>query len=414
MGTLTDFDTFLVNRRKTVTQIEERLTALQAKYETFFTEVSAVREKELAQLIGHVTKGPDGIPPVLAKQLATAQAQATKDFEEMLSVLELEKESLAKAAEEIRAKSMAEEEAVHKRNLDLDAKEEALKARDEALLKQIDDYNGRIRELGTGFGFFKNFFAMRRLQAERDALDAEQASLAHLIEKVRTAWAERDATWAANEAARREKWIESRTRLSAAETKIDALREARTRMILRTTAEKVLFERKPKVVAPAKGDPPCPRCKSPNSKASSFCRICAARLLPDRPDLEGSLEEIAEANVHYLRFAEGMKSCQQVIALVRGLGLGLEAFRKSVLSMIESQSKYPLPKLQIDVPPECVEYGKNLTLLRDAVAPEQSLHPKEFGEQMEALTKVFGEDAIKAWFERMGEEMSACAKKQWG
>lgn len=414
MGTLATFDGFLADRQKVAGEAEARLSALLAKFESFFAEVTAVREKELEQLGGYVAKGPEKLPPALAKALEKARARVERDFEDQLAVLQLEHDELAQKAEAIRKKSMAAEDAVHKKNVDLDAAEEKLKARSEALLAEMEQYNGKIRELGTGFGFFANFFQMRSLHAQSQALQKEQSDVAAQIELTRAAWVSRDEEWGKSEEEARKQWVEARTRVAAAQTRIDALKDARLQMIFRSTLERALFELRPKEVVPAASDPRCSRCKSANPKESHFCQICAQRLLPDRPDLEGSLEEMAEVNFHHARFSEGMKKCQEVLGLVRGLSSGLAAFRKSVGSMIDSQSRYPLAKLQIDVPKECVEYGKNLEALRDAVDPQLSMHPKAFGERMQGVARPFDAENVKVFFERMGTELSKCAKAQWG
>lgn len=414
MGNLADFDAFLADRRKVASDAETRLAAVLAKFESFFAEVAKVRESELEQLGAHIAKGADQLPSWLAQAIEAARAQVVKDLDEQLAVLELEHQELAKQTEEIRTTSQHNENVVHERNVDLDAKEEALKAQNEDLLAKIARNNARIRELSTGFGFFKNFFAMRRLHANSLKLQAEQEKVVAQVNWVRTSWRERETEWNNQEQVLRKHWVDMQTKVSAARAKVDAVKEARAQMIFRSTLERVLFERRPHEIAAAPSDPKCPRCQSANPKANHFCQICAQRLLPDRPDLEGSLEEIAEANFHFARFSEGMKKCQEVIALVRGLGSGLVAFRKSVCSMIESQNRHSLATLKIGVPAACVQYGKNLEILRDAAEPNLSLHPKAFGERMQTTAKPFSEDQIKAWFENMGAELSACAKAQWG
>jgi hypothetical protein len=414
MGTLATFDSFLADRLEVAGEAETRLSTLLSKFESFFAEVSAVREAELGQLGQYVAAGPEKLPAWLAKALTATRAQVEKDFEDQLAVLELERADLAEKAEAIRKRSMADEAAVHQKNVDLDAAEEKLKARAEDLLAQIEAHNAKIREMGTGFGFFANFFQMRRLAVVSATLQKEQSDVAAQIDLTRAAWVDRESKWGQDEGELKKRWVEARTRVSAAQTKIDALKEARLEMIFRTTLERVLYERRPKEAVPVASDPKCPRCQSANPKESHFCQICGHRLLPDRPDLEGSLEEIAEANFHFARFSEGMKKCQEVLGLVRGLSSGLGAFRKSVGSMIDSQNKYPLAKLQLDVPAECVEYAKNLEALRDAASPQLSMHPKVFGERMEAVARPFGQEQVKAFFERMGAELSKAAKAQWG
>jgi len=373
-----------------------------------------VRESELLQLSGHLTARRDQLPADLLKQLEAAQAQAEKAFVEQLAKVEKERDALNQQAEQARRESLAGEEAVRKKNVDLDAQEETLKARSAELLAQIDSYNARIRELGTGFGFFAHLFSMRRLHQERERLEAEQATAAGQIESLRMAWAEREKGHTEAEAALKAKWVELRTRASAVQAKVDALVGSRSQLVFRSAAEKVLFERRPVLPKPTKDDPKCGRCQSPNPAASSFCQICAKRLKPDRPDLEGSLAEIAEANFHYTRFSEGMRTSQEIIGLVRGLKSGIVAFRKSVASMLGSQNQHSLKVLTLVVPPHCVVYGKHLDRLRDAAVPELSLHPKEFGERIAEIAKVFNQDGIKAWFEGLGAELSAQAKRQWG
>jgi hypothetical protein len=414
MGRLSDFDAWLKGRLDVVKQTEDRLCELQEKYESFFNEVGAVRESELRQLSGHIAAGRDSLPADLVAQLDAAQVKVEQELAAQLKKLEEERDAAEELAEQVRQASLAEEEQVHRKNVDLDAREEALKARSADLVKRIDDYNARIHELGGGFGFFKNLFAMRRLDAEREVLDEEQASVAAQIDGLRRAWAQREQAFADAEEKRRKQWVDTRATAAAVQAKLDALKESRPVLVFRSVAERVLFERKPQWTAPTAADPKCKRCGSANPRASYFCQICALRLQPDRPDLVGSLEEIAEVNFHHARFSEGMRASQQTIALVRGLKGGIQAFRKSVASMVASENTYPLAKLQISVPQECVAWGAQLERLREAAQPEFSLHPKEFGASMQPMIAALGEDAIKAWFERMGAELSACAKKQWG
>jgi hypothetical protein len=152
----------------------------------------------------------------------------------------------------------------------------------------------------------------------------------------------------------------------------------------------------------------------PNPQGNHFCHICAQRLTEDRPDFEGSIQEIAEVNLHHGRFADGMKACQEIIGLIRGLRSGLEAFKESVVDMRSSESQHNLSPLSIDVPPKSVEYGKNFDALKQSMGQDLSLHPKAMAAHVEHLvTKVFTEDKIKDYFETMGEELSRQAERQW-
>jgi hypothetical protein len=414
MARLKDFLAFVDGRARVLGDAEKRLLAIQRKYETYFAEVSRVRESELGQLSAHLAAKDAALPSDIAAALESARAEAERGFDEELTAVRVRREALLAEAEKVRQESRQEEAAVRQKNVDLDGKEEALKAKSSDLLARVDAYNARIRSLASGFGFFNNFFSMRRLAAERKALDDEQNALAGQIDRLRRAWAEREQAYTQAEAARQEKWTKLKTEASALQAKVDSLSGARGAIVFRTAAEKVLFARSPKLPASAPDDPKCSRCKAPNAGSFHFCRICAQRLRADRPDFEGSLAEIAELNQHHRNFSEGMRSCQELIGLVRGIKSGLENFFKSLHSMLENESRYPLPKLQIEVPAAAQSYGREFDALLELVAQPGSEHPLQFGMKVKsAVEPRFTEAAVKGFFNAMGDELSRQAKTQW-
>ncbi|MEW6368309.1 MAG: hypothetical protein AB1714_27070 [Acidobacteriota bacterium] len=415
MGRLSDFEKYLAGRRDALKGAEEKLCALQTKYESFFSEVARVREAELGQLDGHVRAGRAALPGWLDAALTSAEAAATKEFDQELARIQERHASLAKEAEERRRRSLELEKLVRRKNTSLDAEEEALKIRSVKLLEQIRGYNDRIRQMGRGFGFFSNLFRMRALAAERKRLDREQGDVAARIDALRTRWKETEAEGVERERELRGEWVKLESDAAAVQAKIDYLEQSRSQVIARSSLERVLFEKATMPPPPKPGDPACPRCASPNPASNHFCHICAMRLTPDRPDLEGSIDEMAQLNLHHRRFADGMKACQEIIGLVRGLKTGMDAFMESVTKMIENEKRYPLAKLQIEVPDRSMQYGRHFDQLRDAVSKDLSLHPQDFASQVAALTQnVFTADNIKLYFETMGQELSLQAKAQWG
>jgi predicted nucleic acid-binding Zn-ribbon protein len=388
MGRLKDFYGYLEERRKLLAEVEGHLCKLQEKYESYFSEISKVRDSEFKQLRDIIltdrSKLPDNFNQALDKNLQKQERQ----FDGKLDDLNRERDKLQKEAEEKRRASAKAEKAVRRSNVNLDREEEELKARNQKLLTQITEFNRRIKEMGKGFGFFTNLFKMRSLQKERKVLDEQQADLAARIDRLRQRWQERDA------------------RHHDKETKY--------RIVQRSAMEQVLFDLQPNLAEAQKGDPPCPRCKMPNPKSHRFCHICAIRLTEDRPDFKGSIGEIAEINIHHARFSEGMQACQEIIGLVRGLKTGLEAFKKSVDDVMDSERRYPLPKLKIDVPKKSMSYGKHFDGLKQIAAADLSLHPKAFAKKIQTMTsEIFTENRIKDFFETMGNELSRQADSQW-
>jgi DNA repair exonuclease SbcCD ATPase subunit len=414
MGTLVELMGYIAGRDQVLAEIEEALLPVQAKYETYFAEVTRVRESELGQLRDLLRKG-DGVPAAVREQIAQATAEESRRFDEKLAELEKARRELEDQAEEVRRQSLADEEQVKKANQELNAEEEELKARNARLLRDIDAYNTRLRALGRGFGFFTHLFQMGAVQLERRRLDGEQADVAARIEALRLKWQEREGAHTASETERQEQWVKLSTQALALAGKIELLRGSKERTVERSALEKVLFTRTPALTEPKSGDPACPRCKQPNAPACHFCRLCGQRLSADHPDLAGSLEEIAEVNRHQARFAEGMAASQELIGLVGGLRSGLAKMHQSVRDMQTSQIRYSLKVLAIDVPQKSLAFGAQFDALLAKVGEEGlPVHPKEFADQVKPILETLAsEPEIKGFFEAMGEELSRRAKSQW-
>ncbi|MBI2896367.1 MAG: hypothetical protein HYY06_22610 [Deltaproteobacteria bacterium] len=415
MAGLVGFLKYVDDRRAVVSQIEKRLLGLQAQYESFFQEVARARETELGQLARLISSQRASLPPEIDRALRAAGADVEREYDERLRELGEKAGTAERAADELRRESIGREQAVHAKNTSLDSREEELKARNAELLDRIRRYNGRIRQLGGGFGFLSNFFAMRGLHKERRAIDHEQADVAAQIEQLRAAWARVEEEHSRTEEALRKKWVERSAEAAALRTKLEYVESSRQRIVTRSTLERVLFQIGAQRPLGGPQDPTCPRCARPNPAGNHFCAYCAQRLGTDRPDFAGSWEEIAEINHHHAVFSEGMRACQEIIGLVRGLGTGLDNFARSVSEMCATQSRYPLPKLQIAVPEASVAWGQNFDLFDRTLTLPEVQHPLELARQARAfIDRTFTESSIKAFFETMGEELSRQAKAQWG
>ncbi|MBW2527665.1 MAG: hypothetical protein JRI23_26015 [Deltaproteobacteria bacterium] len=411
---LDEFIDYLDNRHAVLARVERELCELQGKYEAYFGEISRVREAEFKQLEGHAKGEGDDLPDWFAEKLSAAKKKVEQEYDRKIAKLDRKIDDLTKRAEEARSKSSDDEKSTHGRNRSLDEAEESLKARSEELLARIQGYNEQIRSLGSGFGFFSNLFQLRKLAKEKARLDEEQADVAARIEALRGRWVAEAKGYVEREQTYRAEWLELETEAAAHRTKRDYLASARTRIVLRSSLERVLYELDKKPPEPGKDDPKCPRCGKPNAKANHFCHICAERLVADRPDLEGSIHEMAELNHHFERFSEGMRSCQEVIGLIRGLKSGLTAFKKSVVDVQSSERRHSLSKLRIGVPSASVEYGQQFDALAQSLTHDWSLHPAVLAARADELVKtVFTENRIKGYFETMGEELSRQANSQW-
>jgi hypothetical protein len=413
MGSLDGFAQYIDDRTEVIKRVEERLLALQQKYESFFQEVSAVRRAELAQLTAHISERRGHLPAGLDASLDAATAAAREEWKRTLDQHQAEFAKYAFDAEAARLAALGAEREAHQENVDLDAEEESLKARCEQVVADTRRYEAAIRDASRGFGFLVRLPALRSLQAERQRLEREQLDLMARIETLRARWAERAPLHLDRAAQERARWIELSSHAARVRTRVEYLSESAEVLIGRTALERVLFERLPDGSAPDAPNSFCARCGVLNT-ARYFCSICAARLTPDRPDLEGSLLEIAELNHHHKRFSDGMRACQELIALVGGIRSGLVAFKRSVTSMIKTQEKYPVGNLRLDVPAEAVAQGQTFETLLAAVSDPRQLHPAAFATTVSQATEAFGPEQLRRYFETMGHELSVQAKQQWG
>ena len=424
MGGLIGFEEFVLGRKSVLERVVARLQEIQEHYETFYGEVSQIKEQELDQLEKLVHGRRSDLPGWLAQALAELGTEVEAEIDDRIEAGEAELRAARDGAEALRSQSHQEEQRIHHKNRTLDAHEERLKVRNADLLARVHGYNQRIREMGTGFGFLANLPAMNRLRQERRELDQEQADVAANIENLRARWATAEVDYTTAEGERQAEWERVSTVAAQLATKLQWLRESRQRMAYRTTLERAVTSR-PATGVPATGVPAtgashggaaadCGRCGYTNPAAALLCRVCGQRLGDDRPDLEGSLDEIAEAIKVHGTFSDGMKSCQEIIGLVRGLISGHVAFGESVADMLETERKYPVGTLEIDVPGESVAYGRIFDELLAALDGTEHMHPLDFGQYVdEQLAGRLSEDPIQTYFETMGQELSRCADAQW-
>jgi len=414
MAGLTDFEAFVLGRCRVVEKIEQRLCAIQEHYEDFYAEVTRVKEGELDQLEELVHRRRDSLPDWLADALDKERPAVEKELDERTEALRAQAAEVRQAAEAGRLKSSQEEREIHARNQSLDDKEEALKARNEELLKRIAGYNARIREMSSGFGFFSNLMLVRRMRTERQELDREQADVAAHIDLLRSKWASAEAVFVKTEEERQSAWVAARSATAEVETRLQWLEDSRERVLYRTTLQRAIGRHPGVELKSGRDDQPCPRCEYANPREAHLCQVCGNRLLDDDPGLEGSLTEIAEAVRIHETFTEGMAACQGIIGLMRGLKSGHDAFVSSVQDMLDTQNRYPVSVLEIDVPGKAVAYGAIFDEVLQTLPEGKHRHPVVFAEEVEQLLAGrLGEEAIQTYFETMGEELTRCADAQW-
>ncbi len=413
MGRLEDVREYLAGRLDVVREAETRLGALLAKYETFFQEVSRAREHELDQLVEATLADPASLPGWYREAVDRVRPEVEAELAARRRELGQRRDALLEEAEALREASARGEAALAEAGRERDARESELEDALRRLEGEIAGLDARIRSLSRGLGFLTNWARMRPLARRRRKADAERRELAAKLEALRTAWAAELSRAREAEERRRTEWVAKETDAAAVAARLEALELEAPRIVARTVVERVLGGREGRL--PEGGsERPCPRCGMPNPEAASFCRTCALRLAPDREDFAGSVEEIAELEVHHGRFAEGMKAAQEALALVRGIRAGLEALVKSVDGMIEARDGHGLGELDLEVPASSVAYGALFDEIAAVAGEGSRLHPREFARRIREVTEGrTSKEELAAYFEAIGNELSRAAGERW-
>lgn len=414
MGNLISFKKYLSDRWNLLDNIESRLLTVQENYESHLAEVRRAREAEMDELLEIVLRDRSLLPEEFNRSLDEAAVEVAAAFEEKIAGMDAEKLSELGKAEELRQQAMEADRALRAKNLKLDASEEKLKTRSTELLGKIQAFNAQISELGHGFGFFSNLFKMRKIADRRELLITENSEVSARIELMRKKWQEAGQEYAQELKDLQQGWKIAEEHATAVAARLEGLKNRRSRILARSTLEKVLRERKMDFPAEDTGSVICPRCGTGNAQSFHFCWACAERLQANAPGFEASLEEMTELDHHFRRFSKGVHACRGIIALVRGLKSGVDALKKSVSEMLDSESKFSLGTLVIDVPETSVEFGENFDRLGEMVEDNPGKHPLVFSDRIETMTRDrLAQEAVEQFFETMGEELSRQAKAQW-
>ncbi|HHQ47772.1 MAG TPA: hypothetical protein ENK19_02700 [Acidobacteria bacterium] len=414
MAHLEEIRDYLENRLSVITTTEKKLEALQQKYETFFAEISRARDHELDQLVEETLGRLDELPGWYREAVEKERPSVEKELHDEIARLKRRVRYRRKKAAKLRQESIEAEERLAADSRENDRREERLKSELDAANAALTAVETEIRSLSRGLGFFTNLGRMRPLERRRRELDGKRRDLAAQLAALRQEWATTLEQATAEEEKRRAGWVEAETEAAALAARMEALTMEGPRLVARTVVERVLGSRETSYPEAKEGDPPCPRCGMPNPPEASFCHICAIRLKEDRPDFEGSLEEIGELNYHHRRFGEGMKATQETLALVRGIRSGLEALLKSVREMIAVRKQHKLARLELGVPQEAAEYGRLFDEIAALVRDDIRLHPLVFASWVQQVTEGrVSEKQLKGYFEAIGDELSRAAKARW-
>ena len=412
---------FLDETGKTVNGIHKKFVSVQEFFNRNYNNVNSIRNEELEFLQDEFFADSGRFPREIRKAYESGLKAAEASFTENLNILKGQKSALGEKLKSLDTSRLEYARTLKESNLDLDRKEEKIKAGIAELEEKILDYNRTIGEMATGFGFFTNIFRMRTIEKEKKELLARRTELVERIEAVRNQWVQAEKDLGGKDAEIQNTWTNLQTEFALLTEKIGTLEKNRDILIQKSAfyeALNTLSGREKYIELKASGTPAdtCPACGSKNENNLFFCKFCGSRFAVDRPDLEGSLVETGELNQVYTDLTEGIRESVSLIALMRGLQNGINTFVKSVKSVKESQDKFTqLPKLQIDVPGASAGFADKLkSFEKDLDVTFYNLHPRDFVQAVKkAAAGLLTAENIEKFFTPMGDELNIRTKEQW-
>jgi chromosome segregation ATPase len=421
MGSLKEMIGFLDDTRKIMESILDKLGKLQEHFNRNYNNVIAVRNSEIQFLQKEFFTRPESFPAEIRELYSRNLKTQEKIFSENLSAIIKKRDELKSNIDQINKDRIDFSEKLKKSNTTLDAKEEALKKKVEELEAKTSAYNKTIDELNTGFGFITNFFKMKKIEEEKEAILLKRDELVGQVETIRNKWVEAEKTIGEQDLKIQENWNYLQTEYSITSEKIETLEKNKDELIKKGAFSEALAELQGSekylsARSGARAPEKCRKCGSANSTNLFFCDFCGEPFAENRGDIEGSLVETGELNRIYTALTEGVKEAVSNIALMRGIRDGVNTFTESIKKVKSTEDTYSqLPKLKIDVPKFTAEMSEKISEIEKGIDVKFfNLHPLDFAMKIKADTeKTLTKDSIEKFFTLMGDELNKTTKAQW-
>ncbi len=421
MGKLKDLIEFLESAHDITGEISRKLNKIQEQYNLNYNNAESVRTSEIEFLQKEFFADNSRFPEEVVKKYNDNLPGHTVKFDKNIADLLLKRDELKKEIAMINSEKTINFDSMKKFNSKLDKKEEELKERVKKTQFKISDYNKRIDEINTGFGFITNFFKMKSIEKDKNKLLERRDKLVDQIEDIRKSWIEKSGEKETVDKEIQEMWNYSQTEYSIINEKIKNLTERRESLINRAAFKETLDslygnEKYLTSGITVKKFDKCSKCKSINTDSIFYCSYCGEPFDKNREDIAGSLIETGELNKIHKNLTEGIKGTVSFIALIRGIRDGIKTFLKSVKEVKSSQDQYSqLPSLKIDVPAFSMNFKQKISELNSAIDKEYfNLHPTELALKLKNDTdNILNQSNIEKFFSLMGDELNKTTKEQW-
>ncbi len=382
---LAEFHRYLDQTRRKVEVCYTEVEEVQKQFNDIFKRELEVWQERFSFCFPRLLAQRDEMPEAFRKHIAQVESEEQKRIRQEIAELENKIAENERRMDELLAGAQNTAEALRKANPKLNAREEQLKA---LIIQYEDEYARAFEELDSldtfPLGWLTHFGKIRRLKRVQREAKKKQDEAALKMREVRQEWVDRVEKAGETQAELRQEWqtlsvatAQFKSELDQKVTAFDALAE-------QAAIQRVLEE------------------------------------LPQTPKgLEGELGEAIHSLVEHNKirwsYEEGLKAVAEALGLLKGIGEGIERFRRSVGTVLQEQRRHNLRAINIVVPASVVAINGIWPDLRTRIKDEKQIatRPVEFSRMVkQRLSDRLTDTVIQAYFNDQGEALNR-ATKAW-
>jgi hypothetical protein len=371
---------YLDRQTLAIADLINQLDEIQVVFNAQFDAFKARHDTELDRLTDRIASQLHNLSPELRAAIDDRLPSEQRHLEERRQLVK--EEYLPKrqqAADELLRRAQAELAELRALNPELDRQEEQLKIEKTQLESHLAELNDEIRRHSRGIGTVLHFRAITRADRERHQVIGKLDMVNQSLYTVRHEWESRHQQMLASQAKLQEKWQLETIAVARLQTELDQLSDAAgcDDLALRRTIRHVLDA-----------------LKEPQHTSDS--------------ELDASLQEMIELNIHTDTFHEGLASVGGMIGLLRGINNGMQAIRQSVQGLYDEQRMHSayLKPLSFNLPARVEAFHKQWPELTQRYTDQDEIgnHPAQFSTAVKPLLEEpLSEANISGVFEDLGD-----------
>ncbi len=373
---------YIDEQKGAIEALVAQLDEIQVAFNAQFDEFKGQHDAKLAGLTDQVTARLEAIGPKLRADIDTQLAAENQQIAERRRKLRHEYlPQRQEAADELLGQAQAELAELRALNPQLDEREEGLKRQKANLEASLEALNEEIRQKSRGLGVVLHFAAIHKADGERQRIIGRLEGINDYLLNVRRRWEMENTKAREQQTGYQDRWQLESIAVARLQSELDQLDDE-------TRRQELALQRATRHVLDALKEP------APGAD----------------PEIDAGLKAMIDLNIQTDAYHEGLASVGGFIGLLRGIDSGLDAIRKSIVSLQDEQRMHSayLKTLDYRLPSQVTDFHKQWPALAEQFADEKAIgaHPSEFSANVEPiLTGPLSESNIEAMFEAFGESI---------